>query len=100
MINSIGVNSAISRRGETLENTIKCSRYLGIRWIRSGYESDVPIEDLIELHKRTGICFFCYGLLSGESNISKLLDGAKQLANAGALIVLEGNNEPNNSRYL
>lgn len=94
-LNSIGVNSAISRREENLENTIKCSRYLGIRWIRSGYESDVPIEDLIELHKRTGICF-SYGFLIGRSNISKLLDGARQLANAGALIALEGNNEPNN----
>jgi hypothetical protein len=94
-LSSIGVVSAISRRGEDLENTIDAARYLGIRWIRSGYESRVPVEDLIELHNQTGVCF-SYGLLSGGTNISRLLDGARQLAEAGALIAVEGLNEPNN----
>ena len=94
-LNSIGACSAVSRRGETLANTIECARYLGLRWFRSGYESNVPIADLIELHNQTGVRF-SYGLLSGGKDIPRLLDGAKQLASAGALIALEGNNEPNN----
>ena len=37
-LNSIGVNSAINRRGESLEKTVECAKYLGIRWFRSGIE--------------------------------------------------------------
>lgn len=94
-LSSIGVVSAISRRGEDLANTIDAARYLGLRWFRSGYESRVPVADLIELHNQTGVRF-SYGLLSGGTNIPRLLDGARQLAEAGALIAIEGPNEPNN----
>lgn len=94
-LSSIGVCSAISRRGETLENTINAVKYLGVRWIRAGYESDIPVEDLIELHRKTGVKF-SYGLMSGGTDIPRLLRGARQLAQADALIALEGNNEPNN----
>jgi len=94
-LDSIGVNSAISRRGETLPNTIKCVKYLGVRWIRSGYESDIPVSDLIALHRATG-CKFSYGLLSGGTDLTRLLQGGRQLAAAGALLAFEGNNEPNN----
>jgi hypothetical protein len=58
-------------------------------------ESGIPVSDLIELHRQTGVRF-SYGLMSGGSDLERLLDGAKQLASAGALIALEGNNEPNN----
>ena len=47
-LNSIGVNSAVSRRGETLAKTIEITKYLGIRWIRSGFEGGLPVEDLID----------------------------------------------------
>jgi len=94
-LDSIGVNSAVSRRGENLADTAKAARYLGLRWFRLGYESGVPVPDLIELHHQTGVRF-SYGLLSGGTDIARLLDGARQLASAGALIALEGNNEPNN----
>ncbi len=70
-------------------------KYLGVRWIRAGYESDIPVEDLIELHRKTGVKF-SYGLMSGGTDIPRLLRGARQLAQADALIALEGNNEPNN----
>lgn len=94
-LDSIGVNSAVSRRGETLHNTIQCVKYLGVRWIRSGYESDIPVSDLIALHRATG-CKFSYGLLSGGVDLARLLDGGRSLAAAGALLAFEGNNEPNN----
>lgn len=94
-LNSIGVNSAVSRRGEQLTNTIDCARSLGFRWIRAGYEGGLPVADLIEIHRQTGVRF-SYGLMSGGRDIARLLDGARQLASAGALLAIEGNNEPNN----
>ncbi|MEN6307509.1 MAG: glycosyl hydrolase [Anaerohalosphaeraceae bacterium] len=94
-LNSIGLCSAVSVRGENLLSTLKAVRYLGIRWIRAGYESGIPIADLIEAHKRTGVRF-SYGLMSGGTDLGKLLEGARQLALVGALLALEGNNEPNN----
>ena len=94
-LNSIGANSAVSRRGETLQNTINCTKYLGLRWFRAGYESDIPIRDLIDVHLQTG-ARFSYGLASGGTDINRLLDGGRQLAVVGALLAFEGNNEPNN----
>jgi len=94
-LSSIGINSAVSRRGENLASTVNAARYLGLRWFRSGYESGIPIADLIELHHQTGVRF-SYGLLSGGADMARLLDGARQLASAGAPMALEGNNEPNN----
>jgi len=94
-LNSIGANSAVSVRGESLAQTARAVRYLGLRWIRSGYEGNLPVDDLIELHRQTGIRF-SYGLASGGSDLPRLLEGARRLASAGALLALEGNNEPNN----
>lgn len=94
-LDSLGVVSTISRRGEQLERTIEALRFLGLRWVRSGYESDVPVADLLEVHRRTGVRF-SYGLLSGGNDLDRLFRGARQLAEAGALLALEGNNEPNN----
>ncbi len=92
---SLGACSAISRRGEKLANTVEAAKYLGLRWFRVGYESNIPVADLIELHKQTGVRF-SYGLMSGGTDIARLLTGARELAAADALIALEGNNEPNN----
>jgi hypothetical protein len=94
-LDSMGVNSAISKRGENLQNTIQCVKYLGIRWIRAGYESDILVSDLIILHQQTGV-HFSYGLMSGGTDLGRLLANGRQLAQAGALLAFEGNNEPNN----
>ena len=94
-LDSLGAVSAVSRRGERLDRTAEAVRFLGLRWIRSGYESDVPVDDLLELHRRTGVKF-SYGLLSGGADLERLLSGARRLAAAGALLAIEGNNEPNN----
>lgn len=94
-LDSLGACSAISRRGESLAKTIDAARYLGLRWLRVGYESNIPVADLLELHRQTGVRF-SYGLMSGGTDIARLLAGARELAAAGALLALEGNNEPNN----
>jgi hypothetical protein len=92
---SIGANSAVHKRGETLEDTVAFTKYAGIKWFRLGYESDIETKKLIELHKETG-AVFSYGLASGGSDIGRLIKGAEELAEAGALTALEGPNEPNN----
>jgi hypothetical protein len=94
-LNSIGVNSAISSRGERLDKTIEAVKYTGIRWIRSGYEGNATVDDYLTLHHETGIKF-SYGLMSGGTDIPRLLAGGKILANNGALMAFEGLNEPNN----
>jgi hypothetical protein len=94
-LDSIGLCSAISRRGEVLTNTVRCADYLGVRWFRVGYESGIPVSDLIDLHRRTGVRF-SYGLMSGGADLDRLVRGARELATAGALWAIEGNNEPNN----
>ena len=94
-LNSIGVNSAINQRGETLQKTIGCAKYLGVRWFRSGIEGGPSISELIALHRQTGARFsWCPG--SGGSDIAKLTATARELAAADALLAFEGPNEPNN----
>ena len=94
-LDSLGVNSSIDRRGEVLERTIECTKYLGIRWFRSGYEGEPSMADLIRLHKETG-ARFSWSALSGGNDLVKLLSTAKELASEDALLAFEGPNEPNN----
>ena len=94
-LNSIGLCSSISKRGEMLEKTVSCAKYTGIRWFRAGYEGNVSTDDIISLYKQTG-AKTSYGLLSGGSDIDRLIKGGEELAKAGALLSFEGPNEPNN----
>lgn len=94
-LNSLGVNSSISKRGESLANTIEYTKYLGIRWFRTGYEDNVSLEDLKRLHDETNVRF-SYGLLSGGNDIDRLIKEATFLASEDALLAIEGPNEPNN----
>ena len=94
-LNSIGADAAIAARGESLDKTLECVRFLGLRWFRSGPEDRVALDKLIYLHKETG-ARYSWGLGSGGSDLGKLIETGKQLATAGALLAFEGPNEPNN----
>lgn len=94
-LNSLGACSSVSRRGENLNETIENVKYTGLRWLRVGYEDDVPVEDFIRLHRQTNV-LLSFGLLSGGNNIDRLITESRQLAEAGALLAIEGANEPNN----
>ncbi len=94
-LNSMGVVSSITGRGETLSGTTDAINYTGIRWIRCGLEDRISTKDMIALHKKTGVKIV-FGLLSGGNNISAVIDTARILADAGVLLAVEGNNEPNN----
>ncbi|MFV0419393.1 MAG: glycosyl hydrolase [Dysgonomonas sp.] len=94
-LNSLGVNSAIDSRGENIDKTIECIKYLGVRWIRSGYEDETTMDNYKRLRNEAG-ARLSYGLLSGGNDIERLIDRAKKIAAFDALLAIEGNNEPNN----
>jgi hypothetical protein len=75
-------------------------RYCGFRWVRAGIEglSDqgpTTIQTFLDLHRETGVRL-SWGLVSGGTDVRKLVETGKVLAEAGALLAFEGNNEPNN----
>jgi hypothetical protein len=99
-LNSIGVVTTFPDRGQPLVRTIEMIRYCGFRWVRAGIEglSDkgpTTVQTFLDLHRATGVQF-SWGLVSGGTDVRKLVETAKVLAEAGALLAFEGNNEPNN----
>lgn len=91
-LNSLGANTKFDQ-GADPTKTIPLVQYLGLRTLRAG-GSAAP---LVNVHNQTGV-LFSIGLGSGptDSTISTVLANARTLASAGALLALEGANEPNN----
>jgi hypothetical protein len=99
-LNSIGVVTTFPDRGQPLPKTIQMVKFCGFRWVRGGIEGlttqgPTTIDTYLDLHRQTGVRF-SWGLVSGGTDLKKLVDTARPLANAGALLAFEGNNEPNN----
>ena len=99
-LDSIGIVSTFPDRGQPLGKTIEMLRYGGFRWVRAGIEglSDrgpTTLQTFLEMHRTTGVRF-SWGLVSGGSDVTRLVETGKVLAEAGALLAFEGNNEPNN----
>ncbi|HEY7154312.1 MAG TPA: hypothetical protein VH575_10180 [Gemmataceae bacterium] len=99
-LNSIGVVSTFPDRGQPLAKTIEMVKYGGFRWVRGGIEGlttkgPTTVQTYLDLHQQTGVRF-SWGLVSGGADLEKLLETAKPLAKADALLAFEGNNEPNN----
>jgi hypothetical protein len=99
-LSSIGIVTTFPDRGQPLDKTIEMVKYSGFRWVRGGIEGlrengPTTIQTYLELHQKTGVRFN-WGLVSGGSNLEKLLATARVLAAADALLAFEGNNEPNN----
>ncbi len=99
-LNSIGVNSTFPDRGQPLPKTISMIKYAGFRWVRGGIEGlttagPTTLRTYLELHRQTGVRF-SWGLVSGGTDLKRLIETARPLAAADALLAFEGNNEPNN----
>lgn len=99
-LDSIGVVSTFPDRGQPLAKTIEMVRHAGFRWVRGGIEGlsaqgPTTVQTYLELHRQTGVRF-SWGLVSGGTDLRKLVETARPLATAGALLSFEGNNEPNN----
>jgi hypothetical protein len=99
-LNSIGIDSTFPDRGQPLAKTVEMVKYGGFRWIRGGIEGltaqgPTTVQTYLDLHEQTGVKF-SWGLVSGGSDLNKLIESARVLARADALLAFEGNNEPNN----
>jgi len=99
-LNSIGVDTTFPDRGQPLPRTIEMIRYAGFRWVRGGIEGltergPTSVQTYLDLHRETGVRF-SWGLVSGGTDIERLLKTARRIAAADALLAFEGNNEPNN----
>ncbi|MDR0865862.1 MAG: T9SS type A sorting domain-containing protein [Candidatus Symbiothrix sp.] len=104
-LNSIGVNTAVSTRGENLEKTIEILKYTGFRWVRLGYNPVhlIATEDMIALGNEG--FKVTYGTGSGVPNgkaaeyIERVIDIAGTLADNNCLLAIEGPNEPNGENW-
>ncbi len=99
-LNSLGVVSTFPDRGQPLPKTVEMVRFGGFRWVRGGIEGlstrgPTTVQTYLDLHQQTGVKF-SWGLVSGGSDLKKLIESAKEIAKADALLAFEGNNEPNN----
>lgn len=99
-LDSIGVVTTFPDRGQPLPKTVDMITYCGFRWVRGGIEGltdsgPTTMQTYIDLHRQTGVRF-SWGLVSGGSDLERLIETARVLAKEGALLALEGNNEPNN----
>ena len=99
-LGSIGIVSTFPDRGQPLDRTIEMIRYCGFRWVRAGIEglSDegpTTVQTFLDLHRETGV-LLSWGLVSGGTDLDRLIKTGRILAEAGALLAFEGNNEPNN----
>jgi cyclophilin family peptidyl-prolyl cis-trans isomerase len=99
-LGSLGVVTTFPDRGQPLPKTIEMIKYAGFRWVRGGIEGlssrgPTTLQTYLDLHRQTGVRF-SWGLVSGGSDLPKLLDTGRELARADALLAFEGNNEPNN----
>ena len=99
-LDSIGIDSTFPDRGQPLDKTVAMIKYAGFRWVRGGIEGlgtngPTTVQTYLDLHKQAGVKF-SWGLGSGGTDLTKLIDSARPLAEADALLAFEGNNEPNN----
>ncbi len=99
-LNSIGVVTSFPDRGQPIAKTVAMIRYCGIRWVRAGIEGltnsgPTTTATVLELHRDAGVKF-SWGLVSGGTDIKKLLATGRVLAKADAILAFEGDNEPNN----
>jgi hypothetical protein len=99
-LNSIGIVSTFPDRGQPIDRTVEMVKYVGFRWVRGGIEGltdrgPTTVRTYLDLHQKTGVRF-SWGLVSGGTDLKKLVGTAKELAAADALLAFEGNNEPNN----
>lgn len=94
-LNSISVCTHI---GQGIDNPAKSATallYTGIRNIRDDGNAS-HIQDWINVYNQTGTKTVLTWSGPKDAAIASLINSSKQLANAGALLALEGPNEPNN----
>ena len=87
-LDSLGVNTHVDQ-GYDPTSYVAPLRYLGIREVRDG---ERHVEGEAAIAQATGVRF----VINGGGDLSGLIASATILAKAGALLAVEGPNEPNN----
>jgi hypothetical protein len=106
-LNSIGVCVHV-QHGQDAAKLVAPLQYLGVRNVRDGADRNYDMSGLLTLHQQAGV-LVAFGPGSGASDrfivrrgggtnsaLTATLTAARQLAEAGALLAVEGPNEPNN----
>jgi len=91
-LNSISVCTHIAQGADNPTQVATALAYTGIRNFRDDF-STTRTQDWINIHNQTGARM---SLLTASGNVSLSLSVAEPLAQAGALLAVEGPNEPNN----
>ena len=86
-LSSLGVNTHVDQ-GYDPASYVQPLKYLGVRNIRDGQRN---LAGYLMLHRQTGV-----NVDLGGADTSGLIEAARALARAGALLSIEGPNEPNN----
>lgn len=87
-LSSLGVDTHVDQ-GYAADAYVRPLQYLGVRDIRDGTRH---LAGLLMLHRKTGVVVD----LLGSADVTALTAAARQLAAGGALLALEGPNEPGN----
>jgi len=106
-LNSIGVCVHV-QHGQDAAKLAGPLKYLGVRNVRDGADRNYDMSGLLTLHEQAGV-LVAFGPGSGASDrfmvrrgggtnsaLTATITAARQLAEAGALLAVEGPNEPNN----
>lgn len=86
-LSSLGVNTHVSQ-GYNPNSYLEPLKYLGVRHIRDSW---LNLPGLNMLHEKAGVQVDLLG-----NDVNNLVRAAKTLATTGALLAVEGPNEPNN----
>ena len=106
-LKSIGVCVHV-QHGQDASKLVEPLKYLGVRNVRDGADRNYDVCGLIRLHQQAGV-LVAFGPGSGASDrfvnqrrsvtnsaLTATITAARLLAEAGALLAVEGPNEPNN----
>jgi hypothetical protein len=95
-LNSIGVCVHVQHHQDA-SKLVAPLKYVGVRNVRDGADGNFDTSGLLLLHREAGV-LVAFGPGSGPKDASfpKTIAACKELAAAGALLAVEGPNEPNN----
>ena len=94
-LNSVGVCTHI---GQGIDDPVKSAEALSYAGIRNIRDDGNPrhLQDWISVHRTSGVKVVLTQSGPNRETIDRLIQISKQLAAAGALLAMEGPNEPNN----
>jgi hypothetical protein len=96
-LSSIGVCVHVQHHHQPAWAIAPGLKYIGARAVRDGADGNFDMTGLLLLHQQAGVkVVFGPGSGAHDEGIAKTIAACRQLAAAGALLAIEGPNEPNN----